>query len=117
LGGSTFFMKQCAAVAGAAAWAFIFTYAMLWLIDKVTSVRVEHADEEVGLDDVLHGERADHHAEPVRISVVAVPPPRNPKAKPTWIDVKAKLADFDRAKLLSVVADLYSASNAFASSR
>ena len=39
-----------------------------------------------------------------------MPPSRKPKGKPTWSDVKAKLADFDRAKLLSVIADLYSAS-------
>ena len=39
-----------------------------------------------------------------------MPSSRAPKAKPTWSDVKAKLANFDRAKLLSVVADLYSAS-------
>ncbi len=62
LGGSTFFLKQCAAALGAAAWAFVFTYAMLWLIDKVTPVRVQEAEEEAGLDDALHGERAYHHA-------------------------------------------------------
>lgn len=62
LGGSTFFLKQCAAVAGAAAWAFAFTYGMLWLIDKVTAVKVEDAHEEAGLDEALHGERAYHHS-------------------------------------------------------
>jgi hypothetical protein len=34
--------------------------------------------------------------------------PRNrPKAKPTWSDVKDRLADFDHARLLELVADLY----------
>lgn len=32
------------------------------------------------------------------------------KATPSWIDVKAKLADFDRAGLLALVQDLYIAS-------
>ena len=32
------------------------------------------------------------------------------KANPSWIDIKAKLADFDRAGLLGLVQDLYAAS-------
>jgi hypothetical protein len=32
------------------------------------------------------------------------------KATPSWIDVKAKLVDFDRAGLLTLVQDLYTAS-------
>lgn len=36
-------------------------------------------------------------------------PKRQSKAKPTWSDVKAKLADFDRAGLLDLIHDLYSA--------
>ena len=31
---------------------------MLWLIDRVTPVRVEDATEEIGLDEGLHGEQA-----------------------------------------------------------
>ena len=31
------------------------------------------------------------------------------KANPSWIDIKAKLADFDRAGLLGLVQDLYAA--------
>jgi Amt family ammonium transporter len=31
---------------------------MLWLINKVTPVRVSAADEESGLDEALHGETA-----------------------------------------------------------
>jgi hypothetical protein len=34
---------------------------------------------------------------------------RQSKSQPTWIDVKAKLANFDRAGLLSLVQDLYTA--------
>ena len=32
------------------------------------------------------------------------------KASPSWVEVKAKLADFDRPSLLSLVQDLYAAS-------
>ena len=42
----------------AIAWAFIVTYALLWLINKITPVRVSKADEEKGLDIALHGENA-----------------------------------------------------------
>ena len=34
---------------------------------------------------------------------------RRPKSQPTWTDVKAKLADFDRAGLLGLIRSLYSA--------
>jgi hypothetical protein len=34
---------------------------------------------------------------------------RPPKSKPTWVDVKAKLAGFDRAALLGVLQNLYAA--------
>jgi hypothetical protein len=34
---------------------------------------------------------------------------RQSKSKPTWVDVKAKLAGFDRAALLSLVQSLYAA--------
>ena len=57
-GNATFFVKQCVGVAAAATWAFLFTYGMLWLINKVTPVRVEDAHEELGLDEALHGEHA-----------------------------------------------------------
>ena len=39
-------------------WAFGFTYAMLWLIDRVTHVKVAESEEEAGLDLALHGEAA-----------------------------------------------------------
>jgi Amt family ammonium transporter len=58
LGNSTFFFKETIAVVGAAAAAFIFTYVMLWIINKITPVHVSAAEEEAGLDLSLHGEKA-----------------------------------------------------------
>ena len=57
-GGGAFFGKQVAAVAITSIWAFAFTYGMLWIIDKITPVRVGAADEAGGLDAALHGEEA-----------------------------------------------------------
>lgn len=57
-GGSTFFFKQVAAVAIACVYAFIFTYVMLALINFITPVRVKPEEEDGGLDDALHGEKA-----------------------------------------------------------
>jgi Amt family ammonium transporter len=57
-GNTTFFVRQCVAVVGSSVWAFAFTLGMLWLIDRVTPVRVEEAHEEIGLDAALHGEQA-----------------------------------------------------------
>jgi len=39
-------------------WAFVFTYGMLWLIDRVTVVNVDETGEEAGLDSSIHGEVA-----------------------------------------------------------
>ena len=57
-GGTSFFMKQCVAVIGASVYAFIFTYIMLAVINKLTRVKVSEAEEDVGLDESLHGEKA-----------------------------------------------------------
>jgi Amt family ammonium transporter len=57
-GGSSFFMKECVAVIGACIYAFIFTYLMLKLINMITRVKVSEVDEDKGLDDSLHGEKA-----------------------------------------------------------
>jgi ammonium transporter, Amt family len=57
-GNPTFFFKQLAAVALSSVWAFGFTYGMLWLIDRVTPVRVDASVEEAGLDSGLHHEEA-----------------------------------------------------------
>ncbi|MHC1776186.1 MAG: ammonium transporter [Lentimicrobium sp.] len=57
-GESSFFIKQVIAVIGASAYAFIFTYLMLALINLITPVRVSESDELIGLDSSLHGEQA-----------------------------------------------------------
>jgi len=57
-GGSTFFLKQTAAALGAAAYGFLFTYAMLWVMSKFMKVRITAEEEEKGLDEALHGETA-----------------------------------------------------------
>jgi Amt family ammonium transporter len=57
-GNAAFFGKQLFATALSSVWAFAFTYGMLYLIDRVTPVKVEQAAEESGLDAALHGETA-----------------------------------------------------------
>jgi Amt family ammonium transporter len=57
-GNPSFLMKQLTAAVGCSAYAFFFTYGALWLINRVTAVKVEHASEEQGLDIALHGEEA-----------------------------------------------------------
>jgi ammonium transporter, Amt family len=57
-GGSSFFLKQTVAGLGAAAYGFLFTYAMLWIISKFMKVRITAEEEEKGLDETLHGETA-----------------------------------------------------------
>jgi Amt family ammonium transporter len=57
-GGGSFLLKETVAVVATAAYAFIFTYLMLALINKITPVRVKHEDEMLGLDESLHGEKA-----------------------------------------------------------
>lgn len=58
LGGGSFFLKQTVAVVVASIYAFAFTFIALKLINVFTPVRVEEKEEEVGLDDSLHGEQA-----------------------------------------------------------
>jgi Amt family ammonium transporter len=57
-GGAGFFGKQCIAVIGACIYGYVFTYGMLVLINKITPVKVSETDEDQGLDDSLHGEKA-----------------------------------------------------------
>ena len=57
-GNATFLLKELTAVVLSSVWAFAFTYGMLWLIDRVTPVRVAPDVEEVGLDSGLHHEEA-----------------------------------------------------------
>ena len=59
LGGDpTFLFKELVAVLLSSVWAFAFTYGMLWLINRVTPVRVSDAAEAAGLDFSLHHEEA-----------------------------------------------------------
>lgn len=62
-GNSSFFVAELVGVAVAIAWAFIVTYVLLWLINKITPVRVSEADERGGLDSSLHGETAYIHTD------------------------------------------------------
>ncbi len=57
-GDSSFFLKELVGVGVGIAWAFIVTYALLWVINKVTPVRASDEDEQAGLDNALHGETA-----------------------------------------------------------
>ena len=57
-GGFSFFGKQLAATTISSVWAFSFTYGMLWIIDRITPVRVTANAEVKGLDTDLHGEEA-----------------------------------------------------------
>jgi Amt family ammonium transporter len=57
-GGTRFFLVQWAAVTIASAWAFLFTLGMLWIINKITAVKVSELTEGAGLDEGIHGEAA-----------------------------------------------------------
>jgi Amt family ammonium transporter len=57
-GETSFFLKELITVLAASAYAFIFTYVMLALINLVVRVRVSEADEKLGLDIAIHGEKA-----------------------------------------------------------
>jgi Amt family ammonium transporter len=57
-GNPGFFGVQVMAVAIAAVWAFVFTYIMLFLINKITPVKITSTEEEMGLDISQHGEKA-----------------------------------------------------------
>ncbi len=57
-GNGHFFLVQLVAVAFSTVWAFGFTLGMLWLVNKITVVRVDDAHELIGLDEALHGETA-----------------------------------------------------------
>ncbi len=57
-GGTHFFIIEVVAVIAASIYAFLFTYLMLALINKITRVRVSEAEEDMGLDKSQHGEMA-----------------------------------------------------------
>jgi Amt family ammonium transporter len=56
-GNSRFFEIEVLAVVAASAYAFFFTYAMLWIIDRLTPIRLTEKEEE-SVDEALHGESA-----------------------------------------------------------
>ena len=57
-GDAGFFMKEVVAVVISGAYAFIFTYIMLIVINFITPVKASEAEESEGLDYSLHGEKA-----------------------------------------------------------
>ncbi len=63
-GGGAFFVKQLVAIVVSSIYAFGFTYAMLWVINKITPVRTTDTEETM-LDQSLHGETAYEGAEVV----------------------------------------------------
>ncbi len=56
-GGASFFVKELLAVLLSSTYAFVFTYGMLWIINKVTTVKTSEI-EETTLDESLLGENA-----------------------------------------------------------
>lgn len=57
-GDSSFFIKQIVTVVISSVYAFGFTWVMLWGINKITPVTLSKQEEEIGLDEILHGEHA-----------------------------------------------------------
>jgi Amt family ammonium transporter len=57
-GGWDFFWKETISVIATCVYAFVFTYIMLWIINKITPVRISEKDELVGIDIAIHGEKA-----------------------------------------------------------
>jgi len=57
-GGTAFFIKELAVVAGASIYGFVFTYVMLMFINIITPVKVSDQEQLIGLDISLHGECA-----------------------------------------------------------
>ena len=57
-GNSMFFVKEFVAVTGVAVYAFLFTYVALWLINKITKVKVPENADGKGLDEYELGEEA-----------------------------------------------------------
>ncbi len=57
-GNSSFFVKQLVAGVACSAYAFLFSYVALAVINRITPVRVGLHEEELGLDVAEHGEEA-----------------------------------------------------------
>ncbi|MFH2049501.1 MAG: ammonium transporter [bacterium] len=56
-GGADFFVKELVAILVSSVYAFVFTYGMLWIINKISTVKTTEV-EETTLDESLHGENA-----------------------------------------------------------
>jgi ammonium transporter, Amt family len=62
-GGSEFFIKEVVTVVLVSLYCFVFTWVMLFVINKITPVKTTLVSEETGLDLELHGEEAyEEHA-------------------------------------------------------
>ena len=57
-GNVSFFLFETLSAVITATYSFVFSYAALWLINKITPVKVSDEEEEVGLDASEHGENA-----------------------------------------------------------
>jgi Amt family ammonium transporter len=57
-GGIAFFNKELVAVLFAASYAFVVSYTMLFLINKITPVRIDSSEQLTGVDEIMHGENA-----------------------------------------------------------
>jgi Amt family ammonium transporter len=57
-GGRHFFMMETLSVLIVAVYAFVFSYVALWAINFVTPVKASAEEEEAGLDEAVHGEKA-----------------------------------------------------------
>ena len=51
-------MVQVVSVLAACIYAFLFTYIMLFVINMITKVKMPVEQEDLGLDDAIHGEKA-----------------------------------------------------------
>lgn len=60
-GESAFFWKQIVATVLTAVYGFVFTYAILWIINKITPVKVSQKEEIEGIDAAILGENAYDH--------------------------------------------------------
>ncbi|MBK6766245.1 MAG: ammonium transporter [bacterium] len=60
-GGADFFIKQLITIVISSIYAFLFTYVMLVVINKITPVKTTEKEEQEGLDVTLHGEAAYEH--------------------------------------------------------
>lgn len=60
-GNAHFLVVEALGVGFAMVWAFCVTYALLFTINKITPVRVSDTQEQLGLDEALHGETAYIH--------------------------------------------------------